>query len=195
MDTPHQPPNRRPRSRLQPQFPPSRLRRPRKRRQWSRKRRPRLLVESRGPTGSSLNRRSTYAGVVDTGPVPGETKEQKIERLTKLAVAAKQRSDEGGAEPTAAVTVVDSSPAADAHRPAAEAQAETGAASAAPLSSRQPTLRQWPEPRVQRIWRRTRLRRPRRLRLRALTQPAANPIGLCSGDLPTQVSSIPDRYG
>jgi len=81
-----------------------------------------------------MNRRTTYAGVVDTGPVPGETREQKIERLTKLAAAVKQRSDEGGAE-HAAVTVVDSSPAADAHRPAAEAQAETGAASAAPLSA------------------------------------------------------------
>jgi hypothetical protein len=82
-----------------------------------------------------MNRRTTYAGVVDTGPAPGETKEQKIERLTKLAAAVKQRSDEGGAEPTAAIIVVDSSPAADLHRPAAEAQAETGAASAAPLSA------------------------------------------------------------
>jgi hypothetical protein len=82
-----------------------------------------------------LNRRTTYAGVVDTGPVAGETKEQKIERLQKLVAGAKQRSDEGGAEPPAAVTVVDSSPAADLHRPAAEAQAETGAASAAPLSA------------------------------------------------------------
>ncbi|MDX6384658.1 MAG: hypothetical protein QOK48_2231 [Blastocatellia bacterium] len=81
-----------------------------------------------------MNRRTTYAGVVDTGPIPGETKEQKIERLQKLVVGAKQRSDEGGAESAAAVTVVDSSPAADLHRPAAEAQAETGAASAAPLS-------------------------------------------------------------
>jgi hypothetical protein len=81
-----------------------------------------------------LNRRSNYAGVVDTGPVEGETKEQKIERLQKVVAGAKQRSEEGGAEPAAAVTVVDSSPAADAHRPAAEAQAETGAASAAPLS-------------------------------------------------------------
>ena len=79
-----------------------------------------------------LNRRSTYAGVVDTGPVAGETKEQKIERLQKVVAGAKQRSEEGGAEH--AVTVVDSSAAADAHRPAAEAQAETGAASAAPLS-------------------------------------------------------------
>ncbi|MDX6447526.1 MAG: hypothetical protein QOH71_4600 [Blastocatellia bacterium] len=82
-----------------------------------------------------MNRRTTYAGVVDTGPIPGETKEQKIERLQKLVTGAKQRSDEGGSESTAAVTVVDSSPAADLHRPAAEAQAETGAASAAPLSA------------------------------------------------------------
>jgi hypothetical protein len=82
-----------------------------------------------------LNHRTTYAGVVDTGPVPGETKEQKIERLTKLAAAAKQESEAGRAEPAASVTVVDSSPAADLHRPAAEAQAETGAASAAPLSA------------------------------------------------------------
>jgi len=81
----------------------------------------------------SLNKRSTYAGVVDTGPVPGETKEEKIARLQKVVAGAKQHAEEGGGEP-AAVTVVDSSPSADAHRPAAEAQAETGAASAAPLS-------------------------------------------------------------
>ena len=90
------------------------------------------------PTGEpdrSLNRRSTYAGVVDTGPVAGETKEQKIERLAKLVAGVKQRTEAGGGpEPAAAMTVVDSSPEADAHRPAAEAQAETGAASAAPLS-------------------------------------------------------------
>jgi hypothetical protein len=81
----------------------------------------------------NLNRRSTYAGVADTGPVPGETKEQKIARLQKVVAGAKQRAEEGGGEQ--AVTVVDSSPSADAHRPAAEAQAETGAASAAPLST------------------------------------------------------------
>lgn len=80
----------------------------------------------------SLNRRSTYAGVVDTGPVAGETKEQKIERLKKVVAGAKQRAEAGGGEH---VSVVDSSPSADAHRPAAEAQAETGAASAAPLSA------------------------------------------------------------
>ena len=47
----------------------------------------------------TLFKRSTYAGVVDTGPIPGETKEQKIERLQKVVAGAKQRSDEGGAEP------------------------------------------------------------------------------------------------
>ena len=65
-----------------------------------------------------LNRRTTYAGVVDTGPVPGESKEQKIERLKQVVAGAKQRAEEGGAP----------------EHTAAEAQAETGAASAAPLS-------------------------------------------------------------
>ncbi len=82
----------------------------------------------------SLNRRSTYAGVVDTGPVAGETKEQKIARLSQLVAGVKQRTEEGGGPEPAAVTLIDSSAEADAHRPAAEAQAETGAASAAPLS-------------------------------------------------------------
>lgn len=79
-----------------------------------------------------LNRRSTYAGVVDTGPVAGESKEQKIARLQQVVVGAKKRAEEGGGPEH--TTVVDSSASADAHRPAAEAQAETGAASAAPLS-------------------------------------------------------------
>ena len=70
-----------------------------------------------GEPDRTLFKRSTYAGVVDTGPVPGETKEQKIERLQKVVVGAKQRSEEGGAEHTA------------------EAPAETAAASAAPPSA------------------------------------------------------------
>lgn len=85
-----------------------------------------------GEPNRQLFTRSTYAGVVDAGPVAGETKEQKIERLQKLVAGVKQKREEGGGDEP--VTVVDSSPAADAHRPAAEAQAETGAASAAPLS-------------------------------------------------------------
>jgi hypothetical protein len=91
------------------------------------------------PTGDpdrSLNTRASYAGFQDSGPVAGESKEQKIVRLTQLAEAVKrQREEGGGPAPAPAVTVADSSPAADAHRPAAEAQAATGAASAAPLSA------------------------------------------------------------
>ncbi len=53
-----------------------------------------------GHTGAQPNRqlfkRSTYAGVTDTGPVPGETFQQKVARLAALSAAAKQRSDEGG---------------------------------------------------------------------------------------------------
>jgi hypothetical protein len=50
------------------------------------------------PTGQAdrtLMLRSTYCGVVDTGPVPGESFEQKVERLQAVAAAAKQRADGG----------------------------------------------------------------------------------------------------
>src|SRR5215216_6721712 len=49
-----------------------------------------------------LFRRSTYAGVKDTGPVPGETFEQKVARLKAVAAGAKQRAEEGGGEPAPA---------------------------------------------------------------------------------------------
>ncbi|MBA2526691.1 MAG: hypothetical protein H0V18_13060 [Pyrinomonadaceae bacterium] len=45
-----------------------------------------------------LFRRSNYMGVADTGPVPGETFEQKVARLKAVAVAAKRRAEEGGGE-------------------------------------------------------------------------------------------------
>jgi hypothetical protein len=50
------------------------------------------------PTGNadrSMMKRGTYCGVVDTGPVPGETQQQKIARLAALSAAAKQRSEGG----------------------------------------------------------------------------------------------------
>src|SRR6185295_19453135 len=43
-----------------------------------------------------LFRRSTYAGVKDTGPVAGETFEQKVARLKAVSAGAKQRAEEGG---------------------------------------------------------------------------------------------------
>jgi pyruvate/2-oxoglutarate dehydrogenase complex dihydrolipoamide acyltransferase (E2) component len=57
-----------------------------------------------------LNKRSTYAGVADTGPVPGETFEQKVARLKAVAAAAKQRAEEGG-DQTAPAAVAPDSPA------------------------------------------------------------------------------------
>jgi len=66
-----------------------------------------------------LFKRSTYAGVTDTGPVPGETFEQKVVRLKALAAGAKQRAEEGG-EPTAPAASVTSERAiASAPTPAA----------------------------------------------------------------------------
>ena len=49
-----------------------------------------------------LFRRSTYAGVKDTGPVAGETFEQKVARLKAVSAGAKQRAEEGGEAPSAA---------------------------------------------------------------------------------------------
>src|SRR5215470_10712712 len=60
--------------------------------------------------GSQPNRqlfkRSTYVGVKDTGPVAGETFEQKVARLKALSAAAKQRAEEGG-EPASAAEVTE----------------------------------------------------------------------------------------
>lgn len=64
-----------------------------------------------------LFRRSTYAGVKDTGPVAGETFEQKVARLKAVSAGAKQRAEEGGGEPepvVAAAPEVSEAPAAAA---------------------------------------------------------------------------------
>ena len=81
-----------------------------------------------------LFKRSTYAGVKDTGPVAGETFEQKVARLKAVAAAAKQRAEEGGAEPAAAeVTEVLTSLAPDQELPPPAAAPEPApAASSAP---------------------------------------------------------------
>ena len=69
-----------------------------------------------------LFKRSNYVGVQDTGPVAGESFEQKVARLKALSAAAKQRQDEGGAEvvshaapetPTASTPAVSASTSAD----------------------------------------------------------------------------------
>ncbi len=58
-----------------------------------------------------LMKRSTYAGVVDTGPVAGETFEQKVARLKAVAAAAKQRAEEGGDQVAPTAEVPPESPA------------------------------------------------------------------------------------
>ncbi len=76
------------------------------------------------------------------GPVPGETREQKIARLQAVSAEAKRRREAREAAEAAGEVPVEASPTsgtdssaeADRHRPAAEAQAATGSASAAPLS-------------------------------------------------------------
>jgi hypothetical protein len=86
-----------------------------------------------------LFRRSNYMGVVDTGPVPGETFEQKVARLKAVAVAAKRRAEEGGGDvaPSAAATA----PAVQTSEPATSVTAEPSesapsvAAAAAPAAS------------------------------------------------------------
>jgi hypothetical protein len=81
-----------------------------------------------------LFRRSTYAGVKDTGPVAGETFEQKVARLKAVSAGAKQRAEEGGEAPAAAeVTEVLTSLAPDQEiPPPAAATAPPPAASSAP---------------------------------------------------------------
>ena len=80
-----------------------------------------------------LFKRSTYAGVKDTGPVAGETFEQKVARLKAVSAGAKQRAEEGGEAPSAAeVTEVLTSLAPDQEIPPPAAAAPVPAASSAP---------------------------------------------------------------
>jgi hypothetical protein len=82
-----------------------------------------------------LFKRSTYAGVKDTGPVPGETFEQKVARLKALSAGAKQRAEEGGEVSAADVTEVltQLAPDQEAAPPAAAPTPSPGpAASSAP---------------------------------------------------------------
>ena len=93
-----------------------------------------------------LMKRSTYSGVVDTGPVAGETFEQKVARLKSVAAAAKKRAEEGGAAvaPTAPVaeTTPTSAAASEVQPPAsstpAAVAAEPEASAASPVSEAAP---------------------------------------------------------
>ena len=73
-----------------------------------------------------LNKRSTYAGVVDTGPVAGEAFEQKVARLKAVSAGAKQRAEEGGDK---------TAPAAAAESPVVAAVVESATAPPPPTES------------------------------------------------------------
>jgi len=77
-----------------------------------------------------LFRRSTYAGVKDTGPVPGETFEQKVARLKAVSAGAKQRAEEGGGEPAPVATAPEATEVHEA--PIAATPAPAPAATSAP---------------------------------------------------------------
>ena len=84
----------------------------------------------------ALFKRSTYAGVKDTGPVPGETFDQKVARLKAVSAAAKQRAEEGGEAPSAAdVTEVLTSLAPDQEVPPPAAAPASSAPAPSAFSS------------------------------------------------------------
>jgi hypothetical protein len=87
-----------------------------------------------------LFKRSTYAGVKDTGPIPDETFEQKVARLKVVSAAAKQRADEGGgSEPEAAVAVAETVESAASAPTPAPAPAATPVAASSPAPEHKPT--------------------------------------------------------
>ena len=92
----------------------------------------------------TLNKRYTYAGVTDTGPVPGETFEQKVARLKAVSAGAKQRAEEGGGPvaPAAAAetsTVPDLATLDQTTSPQATVPAAQPATASSALPSQKPT--------------------------------------------------------
>lgn len=79
----------------------------------------------------ALFKRTTYDGVTDTGPVAGETFEQKVARLKKVSAAAKRRADAGGESESHAAEVSEA--------PAVEAAAPAPVEAAAPSSGHKAT--------------------------------------------------------
>ena len=84
------------------------------------------LPKASAEPNRKLFRRSTYMGVADTGPVPGETFEQKVARLKAVSVAAKLRAEEGGDEvaPSAEKSATSVAPSVQTSAPAPGATAE-----------------------------------------------------------------------
>lgn len=86
-----------------------------------------------------LFKRSTYAGIVDSGPVAGETFEQKVARLKAVAAGAKQRAEEGGGEVAPSAETLTSAVETQAGVQPASAQAPTPPAEIAAAPAAQQT--------------------------------------------------------
>lgn len=112
---------------------------------------PKPVPPSKAPThkagaepNRSLFRRSTYMGVADTGPVAGETFEQKVARLKAVSAAAKRRAEEGGGEvapsaPAPVPEVQTSAPASTAVAEPPEAAAPAQNVAPPPAAAHKPT--------------------------------------------------------
>lgn len=90
----------------------------------------------------TLNKRSTYAGVADTGPVAGETFEQKVARLKAVSAAAKQRAEAGGdqtAPPDVADTPLVSAVLESAMTPPEHDPSAAAVPSSSPAATHKPT--------------------------------------------------------
>ena len=87
-----------------------------------------------GEPNRSLMNRGTYQGVVDTGPQPGETFEQKVARLKAVAVAAKARADAGGDATAPAANVAADAPVVATVLESAMTPPEPDAQTAAPAA-------------------------------------------------------------
>ncbi|HEX3282342.1 MAG TPA: hypothetical protein VHR36_13990 [Pyrinomonadaceae bacterium] len=82
-----------------------------------------------------LFHRTTYSGVVDTGPVAGETFEQKVARLKAVSDGAKRRAEEGGGPVAPGAAPVEAAPAAVAPAEVSSVAAPEAVAPAPPVAS------------------------------------------------------------
>ncbi|MEO7970294.1 MAG: hypothetical protein ABI698_03270 [bacterium] len=69
-----------------------------------------LAVKAGAEANRQLFQRTTYSGVVDTGPVAGETFAQKVARLKAVSDGAKRRAEEGGGTVAPAAAPVEATP-------------------------------------------------------------------------------------
>jgi hypothetical protein len=82
-----------------------------------------------------LFHRTTYSGVVDTGPVAGETFEQKVARLKAVSDAAKRREEEGGGPVAPAAAPLEAAPNQGGSAEVSSVAAPEFVASAPPVSA------------------------------------------------------------